>query len=288
MPSYKVVDAEKLDAKFKAIADSIRGKTGKTDFISEDDMPSEIDSIASGGDTSIEDGLIEGNLLEYTNDRVTSLRPHAFDSMDSIERISLPNVETIESFTFQNCKKLTYINMPKLTTMTTNAQANFSACESLQNVDFPLLKKADSRTFEYCKSLKNVNIPSVTYLGSNSFSGCVALTELVLPAVEECYTGCFSNCTSLRTVDFYSTVDFKRAGLFKGCTVLDAVILRSEGICPLSYTDIFDNTPIASGTGYIYVKKALIEDYKVATNWVTFANQFRAIEDYPEICGGAE
>jgi hypothetical protein len=35
--------------------------------------------------------------------------------------------------------------------------------------------------------------------------------------------------------------------------------------------------------GYIYVPKALIEDYKVATNWSTFADQFRAIEDYPEM-----
>jgi len=36
--------------------------------------------------------------------------------------------------------------------------------------------------------------------------------------------------------------------------------------------------------GYIYVPKELIEDYKKATNWTTYANHFRAIEDYPEIC----
>lgn len=38
--------------------------------------------------------------------------------------------------------------------------------------------------------------------------------------------------------------------------------------------------------GYIYVPRDLIETYKVSTNWVTYANQLRAIEDYPEICGG--
>jgi hypothetical protein len=47
-----------------------------------------------------------------------------------------------------------------------------------------------------------------------------------------------------------------------------------------------NNTPIGKGTGYVYVPSALIETYKTATNWSTFAAQFRAIEDYPEICGG--
>jgi hypothetical protein len=43
---------------------------------------------------------------------------------------------------------------------------------------------------------------------------------------------------------------------------------------------------VANGTGYIYVPAALIEDYKAATNWSLYADQFRAIEDYPEITGG--
>jgi hypothetical protein len=42
----------------------------------------------------------------------------------------------------------------------------------------------------------------------------------------------------------------------------------------------FDQSPIKSGTGYIYVPRALVEDYKVATNWSAYASQFRAIEDY--------
>lgn len=37
--------------------------------------------------------------------------------------------------------------------------------------------------------------------------------------------------------------------------------------------------------GFIYVPRKFVESYKVATNWSAFASQFRAIEDYPEICG---
>ena len=62
---------------------------------------------------------------------------------------------------------------------------------------------------------------------------------------------------------------------------MTAFILRSETkICSITHTSVFTKTPIESGTGYIYVPKALIEDYKVTTNWSVYASQFRALEDY--------
>ena len=44
---------------------------------------------------------------------------------------------------------------------------------------------------------------------------------------------------------------------------------------------------IAGFSGYEYNEhlKTLIEDYKVASGWKTYADQFRAIEDYPDITG---
>jgi hypothetical protein len=75
-------------------------------------------------------------------------------------------------------------------------------------------------------------------------------------------------------------------------------------MCTLANTSAFSNCNHFHGTvnsqynpdglkdGYIYVPKALLSDedetmdYRRATNWSTFASQFRAIEDYPEICGG--
>ena len=40
------------------------------------------------------------------------------------------------------------------------------------------------------------------------------------------------------------------------------------------------NCPIGQGTGYIYVPSALVNTYKSANYWSTYANQIRAIEDY--------
>ena len=57
-------------------------------------------------------------------------------------------------------------------------------------------------------------------------------------------------------------------------------MLAGGDLCSLDSTNAFTGTPIASGTGYIYVPAVLIDSYKAATNWSTYAAQFRALEDY--------
>ena len=76
-----------------------------------------------------------------------------------------------------------------------------------------------------------------------------------------------------------------RAYCFAGCTKLKALILRNTNVVALANTNAFQSTPIASGTGFIYVPAALIDSYKAAPNWTTYANQIRAIEDYPNVAG---
>jgi hypothetical protein len=66
---------------------------------------------------------------------------------------------------------------------------------------------------------------------------------------------------------------------FYECSALVTVILRSPTLASGGY-GIFSTTPISSGTGYIYVPSALVDSYKAASNWKTYANQFRALEDY--------
>ena len=59
-------------------------------------------------------------------------------------------------------------------------------------------------------------------------------------------------------------------------------------VCVLDNSNAFTNTPIASGTGYIYVPYSLVSSYKTATNWTYFSSQISAIagsEDWeiPEV-----
>lgn len=89
----------------------------------------------------------------------------------------------------------------------------------------------------------------------------------------------FQACENLTTANFPVATSIKNYA-FRDCTNLTALILRNATLCTLSTANGFRNTPIESGTGYIYVPSALVDTYKAATNWSTFAAQFRALEDY--------
>jgi hypothetical protein len=64
-------------------------------------------------------------------------------------------------------------------------------------------------------------------------------------------------------------------------TVTTLILRNEQQVCTLV------NTNGVNSNAYIYVPAALVDSYKAASNWSTYADQIRAIEDYPDICGGA-
>ena len=138
--------------------------------------------------------------------------------------------------------------------------------------------------FYYCTALTTVDLPEATKLDGSSFAECASLASVSLPKVQTMSGYCFRNCTSLTFLDFpvLSSIGYSE---FHSCTALEALILRNtEQVCKQS-SGAFAFSKIEKGGGYIYVPSALVDAYKVETNWSTYASQIRAIEDYPEICG---
>ena len=88
----------------------------------------------------------------------------------------------------------------------------------------------------------------------------------------------------LPKVDFHVATSFGSFSLADNPKLV-TVIIRTPTVATLSNTNAL-STKIFTGTGagYIYVPSALVEGYK--SSWSTFAEHIRAIEDYPEICGG--
>lgn len=89
----------------------------------------------------------------------------------------------------------------------------------------------------------------------------------------------FYNCTKLKTV-VLPNVNQIELGAMTNCSELTALILNRETVAALENVSALINTPIANGTGYIYIPSALLPEYTNATNWSTYATQFRALEDY--------
>lgn len=139
----------------------------------------------------------------------------------------------------------------------------FYTCKELVSAEFPNATKINANALRDCIRLVSVSIPNAKDLMGSSFRGDQNIKKLDLPKVEKLYTN-----------------------VFTGCTRLETIIFRANKVCSMSNDNILSDTPIADGTGYVYVPSALVDSYKTATNWSTYADQIRAIEDYPEITGG--
>lgn len=142
----------------------------------------------------------------------------------------------------------------------------FSHCASLESVDLPELTSIDTQGFNSCGKLKRVVFPKLTTITQgDNFTYCYALEYADLGIVTNIPSWCLANCTALETV----------------------ILRKSDGICTLKTTNALNSNKFTNGTAFVYVPAELVDTYKSATNWSTYAEQIRAIEDYPEITGGA-
>lgn len=135
-------------------------------------------------------------------------------------------------------------------------------------------------------NIVTLNLPMLTTIAGYAFYQCTKLTEVNFPLLTEVPNNGFREFSGVVKADFAS-ITIARSNCFYKCTSLETLILRTQSVITLASGTTFTATPIANGTGYIYVPSALVDSYKAATNWSAFADQFRAIEDYPDICGGA-
>lgn len=141
--------------------------------------------------------------------------------------------------------------------------------------------------FQYCYNLTSVSLPNITSIPNGAFGYCSKLTDCTFPNVEEIVgSSTFSGCILLTKIALPALTSMADMACWAGCNKNLALILSNSVMATCGYAGAsYQKTPFNKGNGYIYVPQSLIEDYKVATNWVTFAAKFRAIEDYPEICG---
>ena len=116
----------------------------------------------------------------------------------------------------------------------------------------PIILSADNEFLNRTIEIYNDNI--ITNIGSYAFHNCTLLTTVNL-----------SNVTSIESRAFYN------------CSSLTSFTLSGSTVCELINSNAFDSTPIESGSGYIYVPAELVDTYKAANNWSTYANHIRAI-----------
>lgn len=131
-------------------------------------------------------------------------------------------------------------------------------------------------------ALTSINLPAATSIGQYAFYGCTGLTNVNLPAATAIGQYTFSGCSNLECIDLSgSAKPTINTYAFQNCSKLNAVIIRSDTVATLSGTNALTDTLIPLGLGGIYVPDDLVDAYKAATNWATYAANIYPISAYP-------
>lgn len=151
-------------------------------------------------------------------------------------------------------RKATTISNDRITYLGMEVFRNY---DSLAVADFPNVTSTGVNIFYACYALHTVNLPKLSAIGTNMFSYSSLLKRLDFPSVESIDTGAFSGCSRLVTL----------------------ILRKTDTVCTLKNVNAFTNTPIAKGTGFVYVPDNLVDQYKAATSWSTYASQIKPISE---------
>jgi hypothetical protein len=243
---------------------------------------------ATGGTEAVL--LIQGKLTEWDiPDGVESIQAYAFYNNKGLLRVSVPHsVKTIGDHAFYQASKVhTLVLGDGLTEL---PKDGFGFMTSLKNITFPKnLESIGNYCFRAANGLTELRLPeNLKSIGMNGFWECRGLKTVRFPAsLKAIGASAFHSNTALVKAEFDGTPETIGANCFFSCAYLSTIAFKSgKSVCALSDSNALQSTSIAKGTGYIYVPAELVEQYKAAANWSTYASQIRAIEDYPDITGG--
>lgn len=191
---------------------------------------------------------------EYVNDRVTSVGLGTF-SNSGLTSISFPNVTDVKSYAFYNNTNLTTINIPN---MTSCGEYSFYG-NNVVNLELLELITVGNYSFTNMSSCENIILPKVKTIGNSSFRG---KTGSKLKKVD------LGSVTSMENMAFYWNANF------------ETLIIRTpDVVCTLGGTSVFGSSKIHSKTGSIYVPDDLVDSYKSATNWSTYASIIKPLSE---------
>lgn len=197
---------------------------------------------ADGYDKGHTEGVVEG---------VASVPDYLAQYFDaSLKNYHSENILTIGAGAFRNFSELESISLPNVASV---GNLCFAGCPKLKNADFQNAISIGTQAF-YNTGLVSVVIPNLETMGESAF-----------------------RYTSIETIDLHKAVSIPTHCF--GSSKLKTLILRSKDMCELLNTNALGSTLVSNGTGYVYVPDELVEQYKAATNWSTYANQIKPLSE---------
>lgn len=213
-----------------------------------------INTRTTMGDQATLDALIANTLPELKEDGVRKLGTRALYKNLGLTLVDFPSVTTAGDYSLSECTKLESANLPAITSV-------------------------GGYMFSGDTSLKTVNLPEAISIGQYAFKSA-PIPKLTLPKATT--VGAYiNNSYGAGEVDLGGSISSIAGNTFNGAYNMTSLILRSDTMISLAATNAFSSTPIANGYGWIYVPAALVDTYKAATNWSTYASQIVSLDSYP-------
>lgn len=127
---------------------------------------------------------------------------------------------------------------------------------------------------------------------SQCFNDCTALKYVILPHLANELPNAsnrnslgnyvFNRCNNLKLIILNTMGRSPEGSMFSGANNIINLIISNNVIIPLTNTNTFVNSAISNGTCNIYIPDILKESYKAATNWSTYASQFKGYSEAPD------
>ena len=212
----------------------------------------------------------QSKLVKITiSSAVTDIPPYLFYKNAALTTTTMPNVKTIGSYAFEQCSKLTTLNIGQdLEEVGTHA---FYGCSNITKLTLPnTITTIGDGAFYNCSSITEVTIGnSLKSIGSEAFYGCASFTALILPdgfttMGKSAFEGCrkltvaklgnsltavpgkaFKNCIALSEMDIPATaVSIGDQAFYNDSTI--ATISMKEGLVTIGSEVFYNNSGITT------------------------------------------
>lgn len=200
-----------------------------------------------------------------------------------LESVSLPELETVPQYMLRCCYSVKNIHLPKAKTI---GYAAFESNRSVTSISLPEVTTVAKYTFMSWQGCTQFDLPKLENITELAFSGCSAVQRLDLPRARKLDTKALGSMSHLKWVRIGGTANddmFRYASIFDSCPQLEAIVIDGVTSVPPCLVTTFNGSAVAAETCYIYVPANMVDAFKTADNWSTYANQIRAIEDYPDL-----
>ena len=133
---------------------------------------------------------------------------------------------------FQNCAKLTKVNMPKANVEF--GRGCFAYCSNLSTIDLSYVEMIPEECFYSCSNLLRVNLDNCKEIGNYAFSDCAKIVSVVMPKIEKIGEGAFSRYSTFGGAPIFTavvlpdTLTFIGDGAFLGCEKLSEITIPSS------------------------------------------------------------